>query len=203
MKYCPKCNQFRELTEFNIKRSSKDGYHNKCKLCVKIQNDKHYKDNKETKIKYASDYQKQDKIKQYQKEYSQLNHRNYYLKNKQRILEYGSKYSKNRYNTDPAFKLSSLLRSRFHHALIGGYKIQSITDLLGCSIEECKQHLEAQFKPEMNWENHGKYWEIDHIKPCASFDLTDIEQQKQCFHYTNLQPLIKKDNRIKSSKYEE
>lgn len=200
MKYCPKCNQYKELIEFHSKSSSKDGYHNKCKSCVKIQNDHYYKGNKEAKIKYAADYQKQDKVKQYQSEYSKLNHREYYLKNKDRILEYGNKYTRNRYKNDPSFKLSLLLRSRFHHALIGGFKIQSIIELLGCSIEECKQHLEKQFTPKMNWKNHGKYWEIDHIKPCASFDLTNEEQQKQCFHYTNLQPLTKKANRTKSNK---
>jgi hypothetical protein len=52
----------------------------------------------------------------------------------------------------------------------------------------------------MTWLNHGQIWEIDHIKPCSSFDLTDLEQQKQCFHYTNLQPLFKTENRQKSNK---
>jgi hypothetical protein len=52
----------------------------------------------------------------------------------------------------------------------------------------------------MSWNNHGSYWEIDHIKPCSSFDLTDIEQQKQCFHYTNLQPLTIYENRSKYNK---
>jgi len=56
---------------------------------------------------------------------------------------------------------------------------------------ELKLYLEKQFLPEMNWENHGNIWEIDHIKPCANFDLTDIKQQQECFHYTNLQPLFK------------
>jgi hypothetical protein len=70
-------------------------------------------------------------------------------------------------------------------------KITKTELLLGCSFNDCKQYLEQQFKPEMNWGNHGIIWEIDHIKPCDSFDLTDIEQQKQCFHYSNLQPLFK------------
>ena len=47
------------------------------------------------------------------------------------------------------------------------------------------------FKPGMSWENYGKIWEIDHIKPCDSFDLTKLEEQQKCFHYTNLQPLFK------------
>jgi len=53
----------------------------------------------------------------------------------------------------------------------------------------------------MTWENHGfDGWHVDHIKPCTSFDLTDLEQQKQCFHYTNLQPLWKKENFEKRDK---
>lgn len=52
----------------------------------------------------------------------------------------------------------------------------------------------------MSWDNFGE-WYIDHIKPCCSFDLTDIEQQKKCFHYTNLQPLWAIDNLKKSGKY--
>lgn len=76
-------------------------------------------------------------------------------------------------------------------------------NLLGCLIEECKKHLEVQFKPEMNWNNHGMIWEIDHIKSCSSFDLTDIEQQKQYFHYTNLQPLFKTTEIAESFGYNE
>jgi hypothetical protein len=53
----------------------------------------------------------------------------------------------------------------------------------------------------MTWKNHGELWEIDHIKPCAAFDLTDINQQKECFNYINTQPLYKTDNRSKGDTY--
>ena len=53
----------------------------------------------------------------------------------------------------------------------------------------------------MNWDNYGIVWEIDHIKPCDSFDLTNDEQQKQCFHYKNTRPLLISENRSKGSKY--
>jgi hypothetical protein len=73
--------------------------------------------------------------------------------------------------------------------------------LLGCSLEFFKKYIENQFKKGMTWENHSKYgWHLDHIKPCSSFDLTDSEQQKICFHYTNFQPLWWRDNLIKGSK---
>jgi len=72
---------------------------------------------------------------------------------------------------------------------------------LGCSVEELKSWLESQFKPGMSWDNYGfRVWHIDHIRPCASFDLSDIEQQKQCFHYTNLQPLWARENIQKKDK---
>ena len=107
--------------------------------------------------------------------------------------------------TDPAFKLKETLRKRLYSLLIKNQipKTYSASNLLGCTIEECKQHLESQFKSEMNWNNHGNIWEIDHIKPCSSFNLADMEQQKQCFHYTNLQPLFKTTEIAESFGYNE
>jgi len=96
-----------------------------------------------------------------------------------------------------------LIRSRFKEILKNKNfkKDKSPIELIGCSISDLKFYLESQFKDGMSWENHGiKGWHIDHIKPCSSFDLTDIEQQKQCFHYTNLQPLWWKDNLLKGNK---
>lgn len=60
-------------------------------------------------------------------------------------------------------------------------------------------HLESQFEPGMTWENRRK-WHIDHIIPCAAFDLTDTEQQRACFHYTNLRPLWASENISKGTK---
>jgi len=74
--------------------------------------------------------------------------------------------------------------------------------LVGCSMEQLRKHLEEQFAAGMSWENYGK-WHMDHIKPCASFDLSREAEQHKCFHYTNLQPLWAKDNLRKSAKYEE
>jgi len=72
--------------------------------------------------------------------------------------------------------------------------------LVGCSIDFLKQHLENKFKPGMSWKNYGK-WHIDHIRPCASFDLRKPAEQKKCFHYSNLQPLWAKENLVKGKFY--
>lgn len=71
-----------------------------------------------------------------------------------------------------------------------------LEQLLGCSINEFRAHIEHQFLPSMTWENYGRNgWEVDHIKGCAEFDLTDPAQQRVCFHYTNLRPLWRHQNR--------
>jgi hypothetical protein len=75
-------------------------------------------------------------------------------------------------------------------------------ELLGCPIEALRAWFSYQFEEGMNWDNYGMHgWHMDHIKPCAAFDLTDLEEQKKCFHWTNLQPLWAKDNLSKGAKH--
>lgn len=100
-------------------------------------------------------------------------------------------------------RLRMRLSSRIRMALKGNDKAASTLSLIGCSIEQLKGHLESRFQPGMVWENCGRNgWEIDHIKPCAKFDLTDPAQQRECFHYTNLQPLWALDNLRKGAKWQ-
>jgi len=101
--------------------------------------------------------------------------------------------------------ISLNLRNRIYYALssCGVCKTQASADLIGCTAEELRQHLQAQFTDGMGWDNYGRDgWHIDHIRPCASFDLADLEQQRQCFHYSNLQPLWAADNIRKGAKHE-
>jgi hypothetical protein len=79
-------------------------------------------------------------------------------------------------------------------------KCKKTLELLGCSLEEARNYIQSKFKEGMTWENYGLYgWHIDHIIPCASFDLKDPEQQKKCFNYTNLQPLWWHENLSKGA----
>jgi hypothetical protein len=223
MKTCSKCKEEKELDNFPKNKLKIDGYHYQCKLCVKNTSKKYYQNNKEKKIKYLKQYQNisKDQIKKYQqswyldnkenlkneykseKENRLLYQKEYYQNNKEKRNEYSKHYNKNRYNRDIEFRLSISLRTRIIAALKGNFKGDKTLKLLGCTIEDFKLHLEKQFLPEMNWENHGIVWEIDHIKPCASFDLTDVNQQKECFHYVNQYPLFKTTDIAKSFGYNE
>lgn len=104
---------------------------------------------------------------------------------------------------DPIRKLIARCRIRTNLALKDkSLKACKTMDLLGCSREFLKAHLESQFKPGMSWENHNRSgWHIDHIKPCSKFDFSDPAQQKECFHYTNLQPLWAKENISKGNRF--
>jgi len=108
-----------------------------------------------------------------------------------------------RYKTEPNFRLRVLLRRRIADCIMRKKmsRIYPSMELLGTDIETAREHIEKQFKEGMTWGNHGNNgWHIDHIIPCASFDLTDPEQQKKCFHYTNLQPLWANENLSKGKK---
>lgn len=138
----------------------------------------------------------------------------YYIENRKKITErsrvyvgsnlctvrsYRNKYDKQRKTKDPMFKLSKNLRSRLSHAITGKRKIGSHVELLGCSVEQLKTHLESKFTEEMSWDNYGKNgWQIDHIKPLALFDLSRSDQISEACHYTNLQPLSIEDHKIKT-----
>lgn len=122
--------------------------------------------------------------------------------NREKINKNILEYEKKRKITDPEFKLLKTLRSRLGNAINrqNSIKSDSTIELLGCSVSFLKGYLAYKFKEGMIWENHGE-WHIDHIKPCASFNLLDEEEQKKCFHYTNLQPLWASENLSKGCKY--
>ena len=186
MRKCTKCEVIYDKPEEHFYKRQDN--HNKlrtvCKKCIS-----------ENRKKWRQD--KKDHLNQYQIKWNKENR------------ESINKYKKHRYETDMDFRLRQCLSGRLRDYV----KIEnkSLTEysreLIGCSIEFLKQYLEKQFTKGMSWDNYGNpngdhtnCWHIDHIKPCVSFDLTQENQQKECFHYTNLQPLWAKDNISKGAK---
>lgn len=182
-------------------------------------NHKYYINSRDLKLEQSRSAYKERKANGYLKEYYSRpdvvernagkgaeRSRKYRENNKVKVREMANARERERLRTNPKFAISQRLRRRFNCALrvcLGGGKNKktSVLNLLGCSMDELLVHLESQFTEGMNWNNRDK-WHVDHIKPCASFDLTDFEQQKLCFHYTNLQPLWAFDNHSKHDSYE-
>lgn len=114
---------------------------------------------------------------------------------------YMRQWANNKYKTDIDYRVKSSVQARIRGAIKNNYKAASTAELIGCSVRYLVKHLESLFQSGMNWDNYGE-WHIDHIVPCVAFDLSDPEQQRICFHYTNLQPLWMLDNVTKGGRYE-
>ena len=132
-----------------------------------------------------------DKISDYNK--------NYAKENLEQISCKRSERNKLKRKIDPVFVIKARLRNRVWSMLKNKKKSATTEKMLGCSYEFFKTYIEQKFPENMGWHNMGE-WHIDHIKPLASFDLTNSEEQAIAFHYTNHQPLWAKDNIAKGAK---
>lgn len=191
------------ICEKKLRKNNKSG------LCTK-----HYliwwEKNKRDKVKKSLAHKKWYIINKHiilkkQSEY-RLKNKNYFnlyeknRKNKKERSKKVSEYVSLRLKKDLNFKLRYALRTRLYLALKGNYKYISAVNDLGCSIEDLKKHISSKFIENMSWNNWGE-WEIDHIRPLCSFNLKNKKEQKMAAHFSNLQPLWKKENRIKGSTY--
>ena len=205
------------LEEQNKERNRGKKYREKNREKINAQKREHYRKNKERISQEQKDYYEQnkqevlDRNKKYRdenKESVEATNKQYYENNKAKIRAYRKQWradnkdrvneltrirSKERRKTDINYKIKGNLRGRLYKAVKGLAKSDTTLNLLGCDIEYLKTHLELRFDNGMSWDNYGE-WHIDHIAPCVSFDLSNSEEQEECFHYTNLQPLWAEDN---------
>jgi hypothetical protein len=218
-KLCIKCSQEKPIEEFGQDKNSPDGRRCECKLCRSVYEkrlyeaskskyraridrwkDKHreevrasgrryYKDNKDVYREYKRN--NPDEVRRWNK----LGHEKFHKK----YPHYQGEYGKKRRKTDFTFRIVGNLRSRLSQAIHGLTKSAKTKELIGCSVESLMAHLGKKFLPGMSWDNYGE-WHIDHIVPCAVFDLSKSEEQRKCFHFSNLQPLWAEDNWRKNKK---
>ena len=100
-------------------------------------------------------------------------------------------YLKNNHKPTPLAKAKSNMRRRFRTALKRNNQSKSdkMSTMIGCTWAFFYRWITSQFTKEMNWENYGTVWHIDHITPLCSFDVCNQAHMKQAWHYTNLRPL--------------
>jgi hypothetical protein len=112
-----------------------------------------------------------------------------------------SNYDMKRYYSDIQYRLIKIQRARINAALKGKNKSQTTKELIGCTPDQLKTHIESLFEPGMTWDNYSQTgWHIDHILPISSFDLEINEELKKACHYSNLQPMWATENLQKSNK---
>lgn len=199
-KVCTKCNLEKNLTEFNKMSKVKCGVRSYCRECQKIETKKYKSENKEKIKQYNTKWNKenQEYYKKYFEEYYSVNYerekerkKTWHRNNK----EYANNYQKRRKKQDVLFRIISQMRNSVNRYL--KYRSKHTFDIVGCTPQELKEHLEKRFVVGMSWENKN-LWHIDHIIPLSSAK-TEEELYKLC-HFTNLQPLWAEENLKKSNK---
>ena len=173
---CSKCGEIKPKEDFFKESKNAHGYSYACKECKKKQ-----------KKEYMQTDAYKERISAYNKEY----------RKKESFKEYVKGYYRRKFDNDEIYKVKLLIRNRISKAVRRNSKRGKSLELLGCSVEFLKRHLEKQFLPGMTWDNYGSEWEIDHIVPCSLFDMSDKWHQFVCFNWRNLQPLWTKDNQVK------
>ena len=208
-KTCNKCNQIKCVTEFHKDRKSNDGYKNQCINCRSNYQKEYSKENKDkfvenTKQYYEANKEKilsnskkyyeinKDKMLKYSKEYKEIN--------KDRINNTKRAWDKNQRNINPIYRLITNNRRRIRSALESNSKTAHTIYLLGCDRFIFYQWIQFQLPFEMSDDEFKKLYDIDHVKPIASFDLSIEQNQFEAFVWTNCCPLLKHKNRSKGAK---
>ena len=178
MKICKRCNIKKTIDQYCKRKDNKDGLHRYCRECMNSEFKGYYQD-----VKLIHNARSNKWVKENKEKHSKMVN-DHYHNNK----DYYREWNQNKMDTDPLFRLRHAINALINHHLKEG-KSQSSIEYLGCTIQEYKTYLEPMFTPEMNWDNYGSYWEIDHIYPLS---------KGGSFNYTNTQPLSITENRIKS-----
>ena len=174
-------------------------YYKQNKERIDQKNSEWYRNNKATHLYTHREYVRANKedVTEWQAEYRKRNRnkllaygRRYYAENADTII----KQVHRRASATPEARLLTSCRKRISGLIRRKEGRPPTRELLGCTVPEFRAFLEMQFPKGCNWENYGKAWHVDHIIPCAAFDLKDPKQLRQCFHFTNLRPLRAKAN---------
>jgi hypothetical protein len=217
-KICIRCDIEKELSSFNNMPKSVEKKRNVCKeCCLRIARECHkrkvellggsvrvFRKGVSVEQKKIENLQACKKYRENNIEKKRKSAREWARRNKKNQLE---KWV-NRYNTDTLFNLSIKIRrciwATLNKGHLGKRKGDTTIKLLGCSYDYLKTYIEKKFTEGMTWDKviSGEI-HLDHKKPCSSFDLSDEEEQKKCFNYSNLQPMWWYDNLSKSDKIDE
>ena len=203
-KVCSKCGIEKEVCDFHKWKYGPDGYKRECKECRKLETKTYYSNNNEKVKLRVNKYRKSnlDKVKEVRTRIYERDRERILMVNKlyrENNREKRNEYTRNRKSTDPIFKLKHLMNSRMRIFMRSRniQKHNKTFDIIGCTPNELKEHIQTQFNNGMSWDNQGE-WHIDHIIPLSSGKNED-EIIRLC-HYTNLQPLWAIDNMKKGSK---
>jgi len=189
-KNCKQCNK-QIMVENNRTKICKE-----CRVTNQRNRCQDYKKRNPEKIKKMNDRNHNDPIK---KENEHMHNKIYFQDNKQKLY----KKRNEKLKTDKKFKISITKRGKLNYLFRKYWNIKDnhkYIQLLQCNSNIFIQWIKFQMTSEMNIENYGQYWNLDHVYPCKIFILTNDDELNDCMNWSNIRPHLKNENSIKSSK---
>lgn len=200
MKVCTKCNQLKPRELFYKMSAAKDGLHPSCKECKRISDKSRYlRNSKEICEKQRERYQA-DKERQREKAKERYR-RTMQNEEKRKIRRAASTlWERRKREADVSFRISKSFSGQIAKQIKKNNK--SWKTMVGYTLNELMNHLEAQFDKKMTWDNYGSYWHIDHIVPKSAFNIkkSGDDEFNACWCLSNLRPLEAFEN-MKKNKY--
>jgi len=174
LKRCSRCEGWKSLDNYTVETRRADGLHYNCKQCLA--------EYRHERLEHDKAYRKanRDKVNKWDK----------------------NSRDRKKANPDDVYiqrRIRENVARRMRH-LLHGQKSQHTVELLGCSADFLKSHLEGTWSEGMSWDNYG-VWHIDHRIPCAAFDQSDPTERAACWNYRNLQAMWGAENLSKSNEF--
>jgi hypothetical protein len=187
-KKCNKCKIDKSLSDFSLRKPNT--YHNICKSCFNLYA-KEYREKNKNIIKLKQQNWYDTRGKKWKKEYEIIN------------KDVINKKTRDRYKNDPEFRMKKIIRSRFKKTVLGKKTYSKILNYIGVDIQYFLKWIEFNFDKNISWKNQGTYWDVEHIKPCASYNLLNEDEIKLCYNWKNLRPCEKIENYKKNDKIDD
>jgi len=178
-------------------------YYRKNKAKASLRNREYYKKNREKIRKQQREYylKNKDDLQKYRSEhyYANWDHcRRVQKRYFQKYKDVVQAKRRERLRSNPIARIIKNLRSRLNSVIVG--KSKRTMSLVGCDKRHLFRHIEVQFKGEMSWDNYGKVWHLDHHIPIDAFNPDNDREWEACWHFSNLKPMLSKDNLRKGNK---
>jgi hypothetical protein len=188
-KKCVKCENIKEISDFR-KYNENNRYSNVCKKCLndidKIRKQNLRKKKAETFIIACEKCNEKKPLKNFAKL------KKFYKKKiclscyPSFLTEQKTEWCRNQHNTNMNYRIKKSLAARLRCVLA---KNTSTMNYIGCNIQYFREWLEYNFTENMNWDNYGTYWSIDHIIPVCNYDLTNEDEKLKCWNWSNMMPV--------------
>jgi hypothetical protein len=201
-KKCDKCENIKSIDKYRKYTDRENSYSNTCKSCLNERDKLRKKNLRKKKIETVIVKCEKCQIEKALKDFAKL--KKFYKKKicltcyPKFLTEQKTEWCRNEHKSNMNYRLKKSLAARLRTVLI---KNDSTMNYIGCNIVYLREWFEYNFTKEMNWNNYGSYWSIDHIIPVCKFDLTIEDEKLKCWNWTNLMPVTTKFNSSKKEIY--